>query len=189
MFKWKTKVSPIPVIETDRLKLRPFIIKDSQRVQLLAGDEAISTGAINIPHPYLDGIAESWIYTHEKEFIKGRSLILAITINDSGLLIGSIGLYINGRHQHAELGYWIGKDYWGNGYCSEAVSGIIRHAFEKLLLNKIFANFISRNQASGKVLIKNGFVKDGHFKKHLKYNDSFEDVECYSLLKIDYFKK
>ncbi len=188
-FKRKIRVSPIPVIETAKLRLRPFILKDSHRVQLLAGDEAIASGAINIPHPYLSGVAESWISSHENEFLNGNSLILAISLKDTGLLIGSIGLYINSKHQHAELGYWIGKDYWGEGYCSEAVSGIIKYAFEKLLLNKIFANFISRNQASGKVLIKNGFVKEGYLKKHVKYKNDFEDIECYSLLKIDYFQR
>jgi RimJ/RimL family protein N-acetyltransferase len=166
--------------------LRPFSLKDAKRVQLLAGDEAIAAGAINIPHPYLDGLAESWISSHNSEFEKGNSLILALTLKDSGELIGSVGLYINTRHQHAELGYWIGRDYWCNGYCAEAVAGILEYAFEKLSLNKIFAYFLNRNQASGKVLIKNGFVKEGSFRQHVRYKDRFEDIECYSLLKTEY---
>ena len=176
----------IPLITLSRIVLRPFKLNDAKRVQFLAGDISIVSGAINIPYPYLDGIAESWISTHYKEYKKGNSLILAITLKESGLLIGSVGLYVNKIHQNAELGYWIGKDYWGNGYCSEAVSGIINYAFTHMNLNKIFANFLTRNSASGRVLIKNGFCKEGFFKKHIKYADSFEDVECYSLLKEDY---
>ena len=182
------KVSKIPSLNTERLLLRPFEIKDAKRVQLLAGDEAIANGAINLPYPYIEGIAESWIVSHEIEFIKGSSLILAITLKEPALLIGSIGLYIYSKHQHAELGYWIGKDYWGNGYCSEAVAEIIKYAFEKLSLNKIYAHYLCRNQASGKVLLKNGFSKEGFFRQHVKYNNVFEDIECFSLLSMDYMK-
>ena len=121
--------------------LRPFCLSDAKRVQLLAGDESIVAGAINFPYPYNDGVAESWINTHKREYQKGNSLILAITLKDSGTLMGSIGLYINKKHNHAELGYWIGKDYWGNHYCTEAVRGILTHAFNNIHLNKIYCPF------------------------------------------------
>ncbi len=142
-----------------------------------------------MPHPYTDGIAESWISTHEDEYQKGNSLILAVTIKETRILIGSIGLYINKKHQHAELGYWIGRDFWSNGYCTEAVSSVVNYSFHKLNLNKIFAHHISRNNASGKVLQKNGFVYEGLMRKHVKYKDVFEDIECLSLLRADYLKK
>ncbi len=170
----------------ERLVLRPFSLKDARRVQLLAGDESIASGAINLPYPYTDGVAESWINNHENEFMNGNSVILAITLKENSILIGSIGIYINKKHNHAELGYWIGKDYWGNHYCSEAVQGMLKHAFEHLKLNKVFAYFLHRNQASGKVLINNGFVKEGYLKQHVKYNEKYEDIECYSLLKTDF---
>jgi [ribosomal protein S5]-alanine N-acetyltransferase len=173
----------------ENLLLRPFRLSDAKRVQLLAGDEAIAAGAINIPHPYTDGIAESWINNHQREYEKGNSLILAITIKDKDLLIGSIGLYINKKHQHAELGYWVGKDYWGKGYCSEAVAGVIKYAFCNIALNKIYANFLTRNPASGKVLMKNGFTKEGYFRQHVKYFEKFEDIECFGLLQSEYLKR
>ena len=176
----------IPTIDIARLSLRPFTARDAKRVQLLAGDEAVANGAINLPHPYDIGIARSWIKTHEAEFIKGNSLILAIINKSDNLLIGSIGLHINKKNKYAELGYWIGKEYWNNGFCSEAVSGIVNYAFEKLHLNKIFANFITSNVASGKVLEKNGFIKEGHFKQHVKCNGRYEDIECFGLLKKDH---
>ena len=153
---------------------------------MLAGDESIASGAINLPFPYQDGVAESWINTHESEFAKGNSVILAITLREIGTLIGSIGIYINRKHNNAELGYWIGKEYWGNHYCTEAVRGMVLHAFQSIQLNKVFAYFLHRNPASGKVLIKNGFTSEGFLKQHVKYNDKYEDIECYSLLKSDF---
>ena len=115
-------------------------------------------------------------------------MILAVTIKGTGILIGSIGLYINKKHDIAELGYWIGKEYWNQGYCSETVKTMISFAFEEIHLNKIYAYFLCRNLASGKVLVKNGFVKEGFFKQHVKYNDKYEDVKCFSLLKSDYIQ-
>ena len=176
----------IPSLILERLVLRPFSQKDAKRVQLLAGDENIASGAINLPYPYIDGIAESWINTHENEFINGNSMILAITLKDNGTLIGSLGIYLNKKHDHAELGYWVGKDYWGNGYCSEAVKGIVNYAFDTIKLNKIFAYFLHRNPASGKVLTKNGFKSEGFLKQHVKYNNKYEDIECYSLLRTQH---
>lgn len=185
-FKKRVRVSSIPYIEAERLVLRPFSNKDARRVQLLAGDESIASGAINMPHPYTDGIAESWISTHEDEYQKGHSLILAITIKETRVLIGSIGLYINKRHQNAEIGYWIGRDFWNNGYCTEAVSAVVNYSFHKLDLNKIFAHYICRNDASGKVLQKNGFIVEGLMRKHVKYNGIFEDMHCLGLLRADF---
>ena len=168
------------------LRLRPFNLKDSRRVQLLAGDEAIASGAINMPHPYTNEVAESWISSHEEEYQKGNSLILAITLKETELLIGSIGLYINKKHQHAELGYWIGKEYWGKGYCTEAVAGVINYSFPKLNLHKIFAYYLCRNYASGKVLKKNGFKSEGLLHEHVKYKHVFEDIECLGLLHSEF---
>jgi [ribosomal protein S5]-alanine N-acetyltransferase len=187
-FKKKIRVSVMPIIGTTRLSLCPFSSRDAQRVQLLAGDEAIASGAINMPHPYTDGLAESWISTHEDEYQKGNSLILAITLSESGLLIGSIGLYINRKHQNAELGYWIGREYWGNGYCTEAVNAFVDYAFMKLKLNKVYAHYISRNDASGKVLQKNGFMTEGLLKKHVRYKDTYQDIICAGLLRSDYIQ-
>lgn len=141
-----------------------------------------------MPHPYTDGIAETWISAHEDEFQKGNSLILAITDREKNILIGSVGLYINKKHQHAELGYWIGKEYWGNGYCTEAVAAVLDYGFNKIALNKIFAHYICRNDASGKVLRKNGFVSEGLMRKHVRYKDIYEDMECLGLLRSDYLK-
>jgi len=161
---------------------------DARRVYLLASDEAIASGAINIPQPYTNNVAKSWIASHKEEYKKGNSLILAITMKETGLLIGSISLYINKKHQHAELGYWIGKEYWRNGYCTEAVSCVINYGFVKLNLHKIFAYYLCRNIASGKVLKKNRFQQEGILREHVKYKQVFEDIECWSLLHSEYTK-
>lgn len=175
-----------PTLITKRLKLRPFYIEDAPEVQLLAGDMEIARNAINIPHPYEDGIAERWIITHLEEFDDGKSVIFAITLKEDGKLIGAIGLIINEKHNHAELGYWIGKQYWNNGYCKEAVKEVIKYGFEDLGFNKIFANHLEKNTASGKILIKNRMKQEGILRRHLYSFDKYENLVCYGILKSEY---
>ncbi|NTW34346.1 MAG: GNAT family N-acetyltransferase, partial [Bacteroidetes bacterium] len=77
-------------------------------------------------------------------------------------------------------------EYWNNGYCTEAVRSVVKYAFEVMLLNKVHAYFLCRNKASGNVLFKNKFIKEGMFRQHVKYKNNFEDIECCGLLKADH---
>jgi RimJ/RimL family protein N-acetyltransferase len=56
-------------------------------------------------------------------------------LKESNLLIGAIGLHVNKEEQVAEIGYWIGREFWGQGYASEATEEILRLGFEKLNLH------------------------------------------------------
>ena len=61
-------------------------------------------------------MAEQWIGSHQVRFENGQEVVFAITRKDGGELIGAIGLTVELGHEHAEMGYWIGKPYWGHGY-------------------------------------------------------------------------
>jgi RimJ/RimL family protein N-acetyltransferase len=126
-----------PAIETERLLLRPFTLADALVVQRLAGDRDIASTTLNIPHPYEDGMAEEWISTHQEKFERGEEVIFAIVLRNDGGLIGAIGLVINQQHESAELGYWIGKPCWGNGYCTEAAKAALHYGSTVLGLNRI----------------------------------------------------
>lgn len=175
-----------PVLESGRLKLRPFKPEDAQRVQELAGEKEISDNTLLIPHPYPDGLAEEWIGSHEVKFEKNEEAVFAVTLKDSGELIGAIGLVINELLNNAEMGYWIGKPYWGNGYATEAVGMMIKYGIEELGLNKVHAHHMTRNPSSGEVMRKNGMRKEGYLRKHMLKNGVYEDVIMYGILKDDY---
>ncbi len=113
-------MNEIPSLQTDRLILRPFSPKDAPVVQRLAGDSAVADTTLNIPHPYEDGMAEGWIGTHQAVFEASDGVTFAITEGVSGELVGAISLRTTNHFNRAEMGYWIGKPYWGNGYCTEA---------------------------------------------------------------------
>jgi ribosomal-protein-alanine N-acetyltransferase len=170
-----------PTIITERLLLTPFEISDAINVQRLAGDREIANTTLNIPHPYEDGMAEKWISSHKKWFDNNKQAVFAIKF-PSYELVGAIGLVLNIEHLRGELGYWIGKQFWNNGYCSEAAFAIIKFGFEQLQLNKIHSMHLTRNPASGKVLQKVGLKHEGTRRGHIIKWDIYEDIEEYGLL-------
>ncbi len=175
-----------PVLETERLLLRPFALSDAPRVQQLADDFAIADTTLNVPHPYEDGMAEEWISNHQQQYEKGELVNFAITLKGESSLIGAIGLVIGEKYKRAELGYWIGEKYWNCGYCTEAGRAVINFGFQQLDLNKIFAHYFSRNPASGKVLEKLGMVREGSLREHVLKGEKFEDLEAYGILRADW---
>lgn len=175
-----------PIIRTDRLILRPFELSDAKSVQRLAGDPAVAATTLNIPHPYEDGVAEQWIEGMQKRFEQGKRVEFAVTHIDENYLIGAVGLVLNHLHKHAELGYWIGKPYWDNGYATEAAVSLVRYGFEELNLNRIYAQYFLRNPASGKVLQKIGMQQEGILRQHIYKFGEFEDVHIYAILRTEF---
>ena len=143
-----------PVLETERMILRSFGITDAKDVQTLAGHREVASTTYNIPHPYEDGMAETWISTHEDTFMQGKGVAYAMTLKEDDRLIGTISLMGLIIGHKAELGYWVGVPYWGNGYCTEAGKAILEYGFNELDLNRVHASYFSRNPASGRVMEK-----------------------------------
>ena len=123
-----------PKLHTRRLILRPFSLDDAPEVQRLAGDPEISRTTLSIPYPYPKGKAEAWIVSREKRFKKGDGITFAIERKSDQALLGYIGLWLEQDHARAELGFWIGRPYWSQGYCTEAASEVVKHAFTSLTL-------------------------------------------------------
>jgi RimJ/RimL family protein N-acetyltransferase len=144
-----------PPIETDRLLLRAFSPRDAPDVQRLAGRREVAETTLHIPHPYRDGMAENWIATHAQGRADGSAITFAVTRKDSGLLLGAVSL--TGIEKHGgELGYWIARPYWGKGYCTEAASALIAYVSRGLGIERVRAEHLSSNPASGRVLQKLG---------------------------------
>ena len=172
-----------PNLESSRLVLRPFQQSDAPVVQKLAGDQRIANDVTTIPHPYPDGAAEAWIATHQPSFIAGGDITYAVTLRENGSLVGSIRLLnIDTKHACAELGYWTGVEFWGLGYCTEAVRRLILFANEHLGTTRIVARCFARNLASARVMEKAGLRKEGNLVKHFLKNGTYEDVLLYGLV-------
>ncbi len=177
---------PQPVLTSERLVLRPFEAKDAGDVQRLAGDHAIYDTTASIPHPYEDGMAEAWIAHLPEAFQEGREVTFAVTRGEDGALLGATGLVLDARSPNGELGYWIGKPYWNQGYATEAARRVLTYAFDTLTLHRVQARHAKRNPASGRVMQKCGMRWEGELREHFLKDGRYESMVIYGLLKREW---
>lgn len=178
----------IPTLKTERLILRPFSLDDAKDVQRLAGDAAVAETTLTIPHPYEDGMAEEWIGTHQNCFREGHEVVFAITHKTEKYLIGAIGISnIHKTFDKAEIGYWIGKPYWNNGYCTEAIKAVLKYCFVNLKLNKVYAMHFANNPQSGRVMEKADMKKEGVLRQNVKKGKEYIDTPVYGILRSEFW--
>jgi [ribosomal protein S5]-alanine N-acetyltransferase len=171
-----------PDLVTSRLKLRAFSLADAAEVQRLAGDAAVADMTMAIPHPYPDGAAEEWISSHEIGFSTKREVTYAVTRQEDGCLLGAVALLgISQKDARCELGYWIGREYWSRGYCTEAAARLVVFAYEHLSATRIVARCLARNPASARVMVKLAMQPEGRLTQHVNKNGTYEDVLLYGL--------
>jgi RimJ/RimL family protein N-acetyltransferase len=175
-----------PTLDTPRLRLRPLTLADAAAVQRLAGEWEVADTTLAIPHPYEDGLAEAWIATLVDLYARREQVVFAVTARSDSQLLGAMGLVLRHAHHRAELGYWIGKPFWGRGYATEAGIAVLRYGFTTLALNRIHACHFARNPASGRVLEKIGMKREGVSRQHVTRWDRYEDLVQYGILRAEY---
>lgn len=177
---------PLPTLTTQRLFLRPFALTDAPEVQRLASAREIAD-TTRIPHPYPPDGATTWIARHQPAFDEGRGLELAVTLRETGALVGAVGIVsISRENCHAEIGYWVGLPYWRRGYCTEAARAVVQYAFDVMGLHRVTGHHLSRNPASGRVMEKIGMKHEGHLRQHVRKWEKFEDVEVWAVLRSEW---
>jgi ribosomal-protein-alanine N-acetyltransferase len=179
-------VSPTPTLRTARLLLGAFDLEDAVELQRLAGAREIADTTVSIPHPYELDHALAWIAQQRREAVRGRATNFAVRLLPDGPLIGSAGLRdIDPEHLQAELGFWIGREWWGQGYAREAASAVIRFGFDSLGLNRICAHHMVRNPAAGQVLLASGMQCEGLLRQRVRKWGVYEDVLLYAIIRDD----
>ncbi len=175
-----------PAMETKRLWLRPFRFSDATEVQLMVNDRELALTTRSIDYPYPAGAAEHWIAQHQEFWESGKSAIFAITLRPDDRLVGAIGLEINAEDILAEMGYWIGRAYWNQGIATEAACETVKFGFEQLALNRITAHHMGINPASGRVLEKVGFRREGTLRQQVRKWGRFYDAVMYGILASEF---
>jgi len=173
-------------LRTLRLLLRSFEPGDIPTIVRLAGAREIAATTANIPHPYAEVDAQSFLAHADQDFRAGRSVTFAVTTLQTGDLCGAVGLAIAPAHERAELGYWIGVPYWGRGFATEAASAVLAFGFETLRLNRIYASHFAGNTASQRVLEKLGMRHEGPSRQHVRKWNRYFDLENYGLLASEF---
>ena len=138
-------------IETERLVLKKLVEADKERLVSLIGDFRVSKTLSNVPYPYTRDDADEWL-----KIVDNEEFNLNIFLNDN--LIGGVGL-TPAEDDFYELGYWLGVEYWGQGYSTESVMQLLNYAKSNIPCEKFKANVFKENVASAKVLEKNGFKR------------------------------
>lgn len=178
---------PQPTLTTRRLTLRGFDLTDLDAVQVLASDVDVARNTLNIPHPYSRDDAQAWITSHPEQLRRRQAVTYAVTVQGDVLrsdeLVGAVGLILDNEHRRAELGYWIGKPYWGRGYATEAARAVVRWGFRSLDLHRIHASHFRRNPASARVLQKVGMQHEGASREHVRKWDEYLDLVQYGVLR------
>lgn len=180
-------MNDLPELYTERLILnRPTLHDLEDFLFHINSTEDYSKNLFNISFPFTPEQAEKWLERCDLGIDTGASLRFAVREKEAGKLIGTLGLHLNREHQKAELGYWLGKDFWGKGYLTEALAAILKFGFEELNLNKIYATHFLYNPGSGRVMQKAGMKFEGLQKQEYFQHGEFLDVHRYALLKKDF---
>ncbi|HVG18308.1 MAG TPA: GNAT family N-acetyltransferase [Blastocatellia bacterium] len=133
-----------------------------------------------IPYPYTLADARRWI---EKEASEASSTNYAIDVG--GAAVGAIGLtlYDDVFRRSAEIGYWLGEEYWGKGIVTEAVQALTDYAFSNFDLRRIYAGVFEWNLASMRVLEKAGYQFEARLRKHVTKEGETIDQFIYAILR------
>mgnify|MGYP001604378645 CR=1 FL=1 len=152
---------------TERLRLRALRPGDAASVAALVNDWEVVRYTTSIPYPYDLHMARAFIAAQAERWAAWKpggtlaeEIAFAIERKADHALIGCIGLQ-PAEIQGLEFGYWIGKAYWNRGFASEAVAALTRFAFATLGVAEIWAAAVPVNDASHRVLEKNGFAVAG----------------------------
>ncbi len=178
----------IPPLETGRLRLRAFTSSDAAAVTALAGDAEVSRYLLHVPHPYPAGLAEEWIAAHRDTWAQGQGATWAITRATDGVVVGTTSLRWVRRHDHAELGYWLGREHWGRGYAVEAAAATVAFAFARLGCARVFAQHLGGNERSAKVLAKLGMTAEGVRRAHIKKQGAYHDTYQFGVLRDEFVR-
>jgi 8-oxo-dGTP diphosphatase len=154
----------LPTLTTERLMLRPLRAADAPAVFRLVNDYGVAGNLARVPFPYKESVAESWIGSTHEQAARGDGFHLAITQRGEhdDTLIGCAGLTLNRSNAgEAELGYWIGAKFWGQGFAREAARALLDWGFSTRGLDRVVASALTDNAASQAVLRAVGFRQTG----------------------------
>ena len=175
------------ILQTERLILRPFVREDAQPMfDNWASDPEVTKflswpayKSIDTAHWILD----IWLKDYERpDFYQW-----AVVLKELNQPIGSISVVnSDDRVDMAEIGYCIGKPWWGQGIMTEALAAIMGYLFDEVGMQRIEAGYDPNNPASGAVMRKCGLKYEGTFRRRIRSNRGITDVAWYSILKEEY---
>jgi ribosomal-protein-alanine N-acetyltransferase len=170
----------LPTIYTDRLCLRQLEEKDAPQIFIIRSDPDILK-YIDIKKAESIEDALAFMKMINEGIAKNGLTYWGIALKDTDELIGTICIWnVNKDHFRAEIGFALLTKFQGKGYMSESIPAIVDHAFEQMKLHSLEGRVNPLNASSIKVMERNGFVKEAHFKEDYYCEGVFLDTAVYS---------
>jgi ribosomal-protein-alanine N-acetyltransferase len=173
-------------VRSGRLLLRFPRRTDAEEIAAAVSDRRIARATLNIPFPYHQSDALRFIIRSRRRRERGEGLSLLMVERSSGQIVGGVSLFaFDWDRSKAEIGYWVTPSAWGQGFAPEAVHLLARVAFRDLKLHRIAAGTFEFNSASGRVLLKTGFVREGLARRDVRKGGRWHNTVMYGLLPSD----
>lgn len=153
-----TRTPTPPRVKTDRLVLREPTAADAPRLAQLANDFDVARMTTSMPFPFTRQDADAFL-TRMAARDRAREAVFAVDIDGQGLA-GMLGFHQKDE-PGPEIGYWLGRSYWGAGYMTEAAEAAIAWARDGWAKRLMYSGHFADNPASGQVLVKAGFLYTG----------------------------
>jgi [ribosomal protein S5]-alanine N-acetyltransferase len=183
-----TANSGVPVLETARLRLRPYRLGDAKAMFALYSDARVMR-YWSFP-PWTD-LAQAEVYLQRAlaGMDSGEIFPWAIAERDSDQLIGALTLFsLHVEQLRAEVGYSLSPDHQGRGLAAEALRCGLAHAIDSLGLVRVEADIDPRNQPSARLLERLGFQREGLLRKRWRVNGEVCDTAFYGLLADEFVR-
>ncbi|MCX5970755.1 MAG: GNAT family protein [Coprothermobacterota bacterium] len=177
----------LPPLQTERLLLRRMGVGDAEDLFSYASDPEVTRYVVWETHCSLADSLAFLQYT-EEQYRKKEVSSWGMVLRESGRLIGTVG-FVDWLppHARAEIGFALGRRWWGRGLMSEAVREVLRFGFERMQLNRIQARCYLANHASARVMEKVGMTFEGIIREQLYEKGAFRDLKLYSILRREFF--
>ena len=178
--------SDMPILETERLVLRPMRVSDAYDMYEYASRSDVTEYLLWSPHNSLFQTKEYLSYI-EARYTAAEFYDWAVTLKDTGKMIGTAGFTrIDCTSDLGEIGYVLNPQYHGMGIAPEAAARVIEFGFDKLLLNRIEAKFMKGNEASLAVMKKLGMSFEGYLRDYMYVKGKYRTIGICSILKSEY---
>jgi [ribosomal protein S5]-alanine N-acetyltransferase len=178
-------VAPIPVIETERLRLRPFTPGDEAALFALASDPEIAR-FVRFEAHRTPAATRAFLELVIEHYRRGDPFAWAIVRREDDRLIGSCGFVSKDTQRtSAEIGYWLGKPYWGQGYAAEAARTLVRFGFEQMGLERVEARCFTENRAGQRVIEKLGMKLESTDRSEM-IKGSYPELRVYAIARQDW---
>ena len=176
----------LPTIDANRLSLRWISAADTDAFYAIYSNPEVMRYWSTPPLANRE-VAANLIKKIQEDWKRRAILKWGIALRTNDQLIGSVTLFnLDFNHHRAEIGYALGRNYWGQGYMNEALMALLKYAFEVLDLHRIEADIDPRNAASIKTLERLGFQREGYLRERWHINGEIHDAFFYGLLRHEW---